>query len=99
MQNEPWNPRPVWRLFLFFLDFDDLSAFVVAAARADLVRKAHLTAVAALEHIGGFQGIVGAAAVAAAGRVLSFWLWRHDLTPVLDCCRTHCSQPGCGAPE
>jgi hypothetical protein len=54
------------RSFFLFFDFNNLAALVMAAFGTNPVRQAHLTAVAALDDVWRFQGVVGATAVAAA---------------------------------
>ena len=62
-----------WLFLLFFLSHaDDFAPLIMTATWANCMRKAHLTAVAALDQVGGNQGIVGAAAVSATLRELSF---------------------------
>lgn len=51
------------RLFVF-VDFEHFAALVVSAVRADRVRQAHRSAVAAGYQVSRRQRIVGAAAVA-----------------------------------
>jgi hypothetical protein len=59
--------RPVsGELFLFFLDFDNFTAFVMAALGANTMRLVHLTAVAAFHQIGGIQRVMRATAIATA---------------------------------
>ena len=67
-------------LFLFF-DFDDFTAFVVTAVRADSVGQAHLAAVAALHQVCRFQGVVRPAAIPASFGQFALWMWGHGLTP------------------
>jgi hypothetical protein len=67
-------------LFLFF-DADYLTAFIMAAVRADNVRQAHLAAVAALDEVVRLEAIMSAAAVTAAFGQFPFWVGRHGLTP------------------
>lgn len=68
-------------LFLFCFDFDYFAIAVVTARWADVVRQAVLAAVLALHQVGRFEGIMGAAAVAATRSMLTLRMWGHDLTP------------------
>jgi hypothetical protein len=72
----------VW-LFLFFLNADHFTAFVMTAVGTDSVRQTHLTTIGALYQVARLQGIVGAATVAATGRMFSLWMRGHGLTPEL----------------
>jgi hypothetical protein len=84
------------RLFVF-VDFDHFAALVMPAVRADAVRQAHRSAVAAGYQVARGQGVVGPATVAASLRVLAFWLWGHDfllLIPQLFRCGKSMKMPG-----
>ncbi len=68
---------PLFRL-LFFFDRYNFTTLIMTAVRANRVRRAHLAAVRARDQVHCHQGIVRATAVAAATRMLSFWLRNHD---------------------
>jgi hypothetical protein len=70
-------------LFLFF-DADYLTAFIMAAVRANNMRQAHLAAVAALDEVVRLETVMSAAAVTAAFGQFPFWVGRHGLTPGYD---------------
>jgi hypothetical protein len=65
---------------LVFLDVEHFAALVLSALGADGVGQAFLAAVRASGQIGGRQGIVGAAAVAATLGMLTFWMWGHTFS-------------------
>src|SRR3990172_1782473 len=69
---------PLFRLLLFLLYFDHFASFIKAAVGADGVRQAHGAAVRAGGQVAGLEGIVGAAHIAAALRVFTFWMWGHS---------------------
>jgi hypothetical protein len=69
-------------LFLFFLDFDDLTTFVMTAAGANSVRKSHLATVWTGNQVVTFQSVVRTPAIAPARRMFPFWLWWHGFTPL-----------------
>ena len=60
------DPLRSLSLFLFFLYFDNFTAFIETAVGTNGVRKAHRTAVGAGGQVASLQGIVRAAIVAAA---------------------------------
>ena len=64
-------------LLLFFLDLDHFLAFIMPTVGAGVVWQAHLAAIAAGHHVGGFQRIVGTAPIAASGSVFALWMWGH----------------------
>jgi len=61
-----------------FLHRYDFPTFVETTVRTNDMREDHGTAICASYQIGGFQGIMGAAAVAAAFGKFTFWLWGHS---------------------
>ena len=63
--------------FLFLLDLDDLSAIVETAIGANSMRQAHGTAVRAGDEVARQQGVLRAAAIAAALRMFALWMWGH----------------------
>jgi hypothetical protein len=62
-----------------FLDCDHFAALVLPTIGADGVGQALFTTVGASGQVLSLQGIVGAAAVAAALRVFTFWMRGHAL--------------------
>ena len=69
--------RYVGLLLLVGVEVDDLHPAIRATLRADGMRQMHGVALGALDQVNGRQGVVGAAAVAASLRVLSFWQRGH----------------------
>jgi hypothetical protein len=65
--------------FLIFFDCHHFAALVLPTIGADRMRQAHPATVLAGYEVGGMQGVVGAAAVAAALRVFTLWLGCHRL--------------------
>jgi uncharacterized membrane protein len=61
------------------LNFDDFAALILSALGADGVGQAHFAAIRAGDKVLGLQGIVGAAAVAAALRMFTLWMRGHAL--------------------
>src|SRR6187401_1479430 len=66
------------RMRLFFVDWTDLSFFVVAAVRADAVRRLRLLALRAQARRRRGERIVRAPLCGAGLGVSAFWI-RHDL--------------------
>jgi hypothetical protein len=64
-------------LLLFFLDLNDLSAFVEATTRTDDVRNNHGPAIGASHQISSFQRVVSTPTIAAALREFTLWLRGH----------------------
>ena len=64
------------RLFLA-LDFDNFAALVETTFGANSMRQAHRTTICAGGQIAGFEGIVGAASIAAAFGNFTLWQWGH----------------------
>ena len=72
-----------WLFLLFFLSHaDDFAPLIMTATWANCMRKAHLTAVAALHQAGGAQSVMRSPAIAAAFGKFALWLRGHGLTPV-----------------
>ena len=74
--------RGDWYILVFvvgFRDFDDFTAFVVATARANCVRKAHLTAIRTLGQILRGEEIIRAAAITSGAGNSSFRKWCHSV--------------------
>ena len=68
---------------------DDFTAFVVAAVRANMVGQTALATVGAFHQVTGFEGIVGAATIAATFWDFSLWKRCHELTPTCYNCKFH----------
>jgi hypothetical protein len=64
-------------LGFFFVNLDHFAALVVPAIRADGVRQAHGTAIAARNQAARWERIVSATAVAATFGYFTFRLWGH----------------------
>lgn len=62
---------------LFLLNANHFTAFIVTAVWAYAVGQTHLTAIAALHQIAGFQGVMGSPSIAATFGQLPFWQWGH----------------------
>jgi hypothetical protein len=62
-------------LFSRITDFDGLFSSVVAAFRANMVRKNRGTAVAARGQIGSGDEIVGSSLISSDSRMSSFRMW------------------------
>ena len=78
--NVPFGSKLVYLVFLFrFFDVDDFTAFVVATARANCVRQAHLTAVRTLGQILRGEEIIRAAAITSCTGNSPFRKWCHLL--------------------
>jgi len=56
-------------------DFDNFPPFVLAAMRANPVRKLGFVAIGALGKRNFFQAIVGAPVTSPRGRMSSLWIW------------------------
>jgi len=74
-----FNENLLGLFLLLFLDLDHFTVSVKTTFRADGVRKAHAAAVFAGHEVLRLDGIMGAAAVAAALRVFAFRLWGHSV--------------------
>ena len=98
MEKQLWKAngplvRPAWLFLLFFLlDLDHLAAFIKSTVRADNVLQDHGTAVGTGDQAGGFQCVVGSAAVTAAFREFSLWMRGHFVLLILS------ARPGSDAP-
>jgi len=76
--NVPFGSKLVYLVFLFrFLNVDDFTAFVIATARANCVRKAHFTAVRTLGQILRGEEIIRAAAITPCTGNSPFRKWCH----------------------
>jgi hypothetical protein len=62
-----------------FFDFDYFTALIMPAFRADGMWQSHLTTVAALDEVVGYQSVLRTPAIAAAFRKFAFWLRNHAL--------------------
>lgn len=66
-------------LLIFFLNLNDFAAFIKTAVRANNMRQDHRSAIGTSHQVGGFQGIMSAATIAAPLRQFTLWLWGHSL--------------------